>query len=143
LSVKQGLQSRGTIGAAARRELRHFGLLAGLLTAVLLGALIPWLRGHSWPAWPWAVGAALIGCGAICPLTLKYPFAIWNAAGKFLGWLNTRLVLAVLFYGVVTPMGLVMRMMGRDPMARKFDPGAQSYRTLSRRNSIQNLEKPF
>ena len=141
--VKQELQSQPTTDAAMRTELRQFGLLAGSLIAAVLGGLIPWLRGHSCPAWPWVVGAALIGCGAIYPAALRYPFAIWSAAGKLLGWLNTRLILALLFYVVVTPMGLVMRLMGRDPMPRKFEPGAQSYRTPSRRIPIRSLERPF
>jgi hypothetical protein len=141
--MKHQLQSQDTIRVQAYKELRQFGLLAGALIAAVLGVMIPWLRGHPRPAWPWAVGAALIGCGAICPSALKYPFAIWKAAGKVLGWLNTRLILAVLFYAVVTPMGLVMKLMGRDPMARKFDPDAQSYRTPSRRAPIRNLERPF
>jgi hypothetical protein len=145
--VKQELQSQhrsqSTAEAAMRTELRHFGLLTGSLIAALLGGLIPWLRGHSYPAWPWMVGGALIVCGAIFPAALRYPFAIWSAAGKLLGWLNTRLILALLFYLVVTPMGLVMRLMGRDPMARKFEPQAQSYRTPSRRIPIRSLERPF
>jgi hypothetical protein len=141
--VKQELQSQLMIDAAMRTELRQFGLLAGSLIAAVLGGLIPWLRGHSYPAWPWVIGAALIGCGAIYPGALRYPFAIWSAAAKLLGWLNTRLILALLFYVVVTPMGLVMRLIGRDPMARKFEPRASSYRTASRRIPIRSLERPF
>ncbi|HLI64215.1 MAG TPA: SxtJ family membrane protein, partial [Terriglobales bacterium] len=86
-----------TANVQVNKELRHFGLLAGALIAAMFGGLIPWLRGHRCPAWPWAVGAVLIGCGAIYPQLLKYPFAIWTSAGKFLGWLNTRLILGVLF----------------------------------------------
>lgn len=129
--------------AATRRELRQFGLLTGSLIAVLLGGLIPWLRGRSYPAWPWIVGAVLLGCGAIYPAALRYPFAIWSAAGGLLGWINSRLILGLVFYLLVTPMGLVMKLMGRDPMARKFEPGAQSYRVASRRAPAQNLERPF
>ena len=131
------------MNTAARKELRHFGLLTGSLIAVLLGGLAPWLRGHSYPLWPWIVGAALLGCGAIYPAALRYPFAIWSAAGHLLGWINSRVILGLVFYLLVTPMGLVMRLMGRDPMARKFEPGAQSYRVASRRTSAQNLERPF
>jgi Saxitoxin biosynthesis operon protein SxtJ len=128
---------------ARRSELRQFGLVAGALFIVLLGALIPWLRGHSYPRWPWVVGGVLIVVGAVYPDALRYPFAIWSAAGKLLGWINSRVVLAGLFYVVVTPMGLVMRLMGRDPMARKFEPQAQSYRVASRRAPARGLERPF
>jgi hypothetical protein len=126
-----------------RRELRNFGLLAGALFIVLLGVLVPWLRGHSYPRWPWIVGGVLIVVGAVYPKALRYPFAIWSAAGKLLGWINSRIVLGLLFYVVVTPMGLVMRLTGRDPMARKFEPQAQSYRVASRRAPARGLERPF
>lgn len=125
-----------------RSELRKFGFQAGSLFAALAGWLIPWLRGHSYPIWPWVIGAALIGSSVIYPAALRYPFAVWSVTGKLLGWLNSRLILALLFYAVATPMGFVMRLMGRDPMARKFEPLVQSYRVASRRASIQRFERP-
>jgi Saxitoxin biosynthesis operon protein SxtJ len=128
---------------AARRELRQFGLLTGSLIAVLFGGLIPWLRGRPYPAWPWVVGIVLVSAGAIYPASLKYPFAIWSAVGKILGWINSRVVLGLLFYVAVTPIGFVMKLTGRDTMARKFNSDAQTYRVTSRRASIQSLERPF
>jgi hypothetical protein len=128
---------------AERNELRRFGVLGGLAIAVVPGLVIAWLRDHPLPVWPWAAGAALALCGTLYPAALKYPYALWNALGRMLGRINSHLVLAVLFYLVVTPMGLMMRLLGRDPMARKFDPGAQTYRIPSRRAPIHSLERPF
>jgi hypothetical protein len=125
------------------RELRQFGLVTGAAFIVMLGCLIPWLWSRSYPIWPWVAGGVLAGIGLLYPAGLRYPFAIWSAAGKLLGWVNSRIVLAALFYLVVTPMGLVMRLSGRDPMARKFEPQAQSYRVTTRRASARGLERPF
>ncbi len=50
--------------------------------------------------------------------------------GHVMGWVNTRIILGILFYGVVTPMGLIMKLTGRDPMRSAFDPDAQTYRVV-------------
>jgi len=146
--IRTGLAGPGPrLGADTERpprgEWRQFGLVTGSLLVLLFGLAIPWLRGRTFPGWPWAVGAALIGSGALYPPALRYPFAIWSAAGKALGWVNSRLMLALLFYLVVTPMGLLMRLVRRDPMARKFEPGAATYRVASRNPPIKNIERPF
>jgi len=48
--------------------------------------------------------------------------------GEALGWLNTRIILGVLFYALFTPMGLFMRLRGKDPMRRTLAPEVESYR---------------
>ena len=51
-----------------------------------------------------------------------------NELGEVLAWINTRIILGVVFYGVVTPLGLLMRLFSRDPMRRQFDRAGESYR---------------
>jgi hypothetical protein len=60
-----------------------------------------------------------------------------------LGWVNTRIILGVLFYVKILPMGLIMRLCGIDPMARKHDKSASSYRIKSMSVAKERLEKPF
>ena len=50
------------------------------------------------------------------------------AAAEVLGWINTRILLGIVFYGLITPMGLVRRLRGGDAMRRRGDPGAATYR---------------
>jgi hypothetical protein len=52
------------------------------------------------------------------------------ATGQALGWVNTRIILGVVFYGLLTPMGLAMRILGKDPLHRQFDPNSDSYRVV-------------
>jgi len=56
---------------------------------------------------------------------------------------HTRIILGVLFYVLILPMGLIMRLFGNDPMARKWDKSAESYRVESVREPKERLEKPF
>jgi hypothetical protein len=83
---------------------------------------------------PWLVASALWGTGAVAALvTWSAPgagrvlYVGWMLAAVPVGWTLTRLVLAAVYYLVLTPIGLIMRIAGRDPLRRRFDPGAASY----------------
>jgi hypothetical protein len=129
--------------APDRKTLVRFGLLVGGLVAVLFGLLFPWLRGQRFPVWPWAAAAVLCVCALGAPAALAPAYRAWMAVGSALGWVNTRLLLGAVFFLVVTPIGAVMRMTGRDPMHRKFEPGRGTYRIPSARTPRERMEVPF
>ena len=129
--------------APTRKELRNFGLLTGALTAGLFGLLLPLMRRHPLPTWPWIVALALVVPALAWPPALRYVHWIWVRIGLALGWINSRIILTILFFLVIVPMGLVMRAMGRDPVARKLDPEASTYRVPSRIRTRESMERPF
>ena len=53
------------------------------------------------------------------------------------------IILAIVFFGVITPMGLFMRMLGKDPLRRKIDEQAKSYRVVSKARPKNHMERPF
>ena len=55
----------------------------------------------------------------------------------------TPLVLGIVFFGMIAPMALVMRLMGKDPMQRAIDPNQNSYRVKSIKSPKEKLERPF
>jgi len=64
--------------------------------------------------------------------------------GLFMGtYIMTPLIMSIVFYGLFMPFGLIMRLFGKDGMARKLDAKAESYRIESRQPPAKNLEKPF
>jgi hypothetical protein len=123
-------------------ELRNFGLILGALFGAFFGVLPALLRGRI-HRWPWAVAAALWLAALLYPLALKYLYAGWTRLGLALGWINTRIVLTLLFALSIVPTGLVMRMLGRDPMERRFEPERESYRRPSRTRSARSMERPY
>ena len=129
--------------APTRKELRDFGLLTGGLTAGLFGVVFPVLRRHPIPSWPWIVAAILVLPALTWPSALRYPHWVWVRIGFVLGWINSRIILTILFFLVIVPMGLVMRALGHDPVARKLDPGASTYRVPSRVRTPESMERPF
>ena len=59
-----------------------------------------------------------------------------------LGWINTRIILSLIFFLVVLPTGLIMRL-SRDPMRRKWDKAVTSYRIESKQPKTENLKRPY
>jgi len=110
-----------------RRQERSFGFLVGGVFAIL-GAWPAVVHGQPPRVWALVVAALLVLPAAVHPPLLAYPYRVWMAVGRVLGRINTRIILTVFFYMVLTPVGLVMRWMGRDPMRRARDPAAASYR---------------
>ena len=126
-----------------RRELRRFGLLTGGVLAVLFGLGLPWLFDYALPQWPWIAGGVLAAAGLAHPPALGPVYRGWLVFGHALGWVNTRIILGILFYLVVLPIGMLVRLFGSDPMQRGFDAGRPSYRTQTRPPPKDHFERPF
>jgi hypothetical protein len=71
------------------------------------------------------------------------PHKLWTALSEILSWINTRIILGILFYGIFTPLSGILRLMHKDPMARKFEKGETTYRVSAKELSLQQMEKPF
>ncbi len=126
------------------QELRKFGLVMAAAIAVVFGGVLPWLFGRAWPRWPFVVAAAFVVFALALPRALAPVQRGWLRFGHALGAFNSRLVLSLVFFVVVAPLGLVMRLFGKDPIARRRDPAATSYRIVSTVNDDPKaMEKPF
>ncbi len=106
------------------RALRGFGILVGAVL-IILASLVWHLR---MPAIGLAVaGIVLAALGAAAPRLLSIPYRLWMSLALVLGFAMTRLLLTAVFFLLITPVGLLMRLAGRDPMRRKLDPEAPTY----------------
>jgi hypothetical protein len=108
-----------------RRTLRQF---AGL-SLVVFGGLAGWnyfAKGQVVSSAVLAVLAVAIGLPGLVRPRLVRPVYVGAMILAFpIGWVVSRLLLAILFYGIVTPMGLVLRLSGRDPL-RLARPAART-----------------
>ncbi len=85
-----------------------------------------------WPLWPlrapnpyWLGGAgAWLAVALICPRLLAPLYKGWMKFGHALGWINARLILGVVFFALVTPIGLIMRLFGKDPLRMRTKKSA-------------------
>ena len=126
------------------QELRNFGFISGAFVAILFGLLLPWLLVHSIPLWPWIVTAILSSSALLLPSLLAPVYKGWMRVGNALGWINTRIILWVVFHFLLLPIGLLMRLFGKDPMTRKLNREEEiSYRILCPPKNIQQMKEPF
>ena len=108
-----------------RTELRKFALIFG--GALLAFGGLAWYRGSDLATWLAVPGATVILVGLLLPPALRWLFFVWMAIGLVLGTIVTGIILTIVFIIAVTPIGVIMRLSGRDPMHRKLDPQAKSY----------------
>ena len=126
-----------------KKGLRSFGLITGAIVIGLFGLLLPWLFGHGYPKWPWVIAGILWVWALVLPASLWPVYRGWLTIGNLLGWINTRIILGLMFYVILMPIGLIMKLLRKDPLARSFDKAVDSYRTPSRIPDKNHLERPF
>lgn len=126
-----------------RKGLRSFGLTTGAIVAALFGLFFPWLLERSIPLWPWIILAILGSWALVAPASLKPVYRGWMRFGLLLSKITTPIIMGLVFFVVVLPAGLVLRLLGKDPMHRRFDAAAGSYRIESVKPTKENLENPF
>lgn len=127
----------------SRKELRDFGLITGGMAAGVFGLALPLLFDHDFPKWPWIVGSVLIAWALAAPATLKPVYQVWMTIGMALGWVNTRIIMTVMFYLIIVPVGLLRSVTAKDPMARTMSPKEQTYRKASDVPERKHVERPF
>ncbi len=77
--------------------------------------------------WLYGVAVVLFFWGMFSPYTLRPVYIVWMYFTRCVAWFLTTLVLGLVFYIGVTGIGLVMRALGKNPLARKLDPACSSY----------------
>ncbi|NQX87842.1 MAG: sxtJ [Halioglobus sp.] len=125
------------------KDLRKFGLITGAMLILFFYLLIPWIWSfEKRPDWPLVAAGVLASMSVVFPASLRPVYKVWMRFAEALGWLNTRIILSVIFYLMFVPVGFVMRLFN-DPMRRKFDTNADSYRVPSNAVKHENMERPF
>ncbi len=125
-----------------RKGLREFALVSSGVIVGLFGLLLPWLFNLGWPTWPWILAAILVAFGFGAPMALRHVYTLWMQFGLILSRITTPIIMGLVFFLVITPIGLIRRMLSSDPMARKFH-NEESYRVPCKKTLAKNMERPF
>lgn len=104
---------------------RSFGLV--FTAFFLVVALLPLLHGHGVRLWALGLAGVFLILALVTPKLLAPLNRLWTRFGMLLHQIVSPVALAVLFYGVVTPTGLLMRLAGKDPLRLRLDKSANSY----------------
>ncbi len=123
-------------------RLRSFGLLMG--SVFLLVAFWPLLFHDEIPRiWAAIVAAAFIITALLFPASLEFVHRAWMGFGKKLGWINSRILLGILFFGILTPIAWIMSLLGKRPLKLKYDPHAESYRVPKQAREAKHVLRAF
>ena len=124
------------------RKLRSFGLIVATGFAVI--AVWPALfRGQNPRIGALALSLVLSGTALVFPPALKSFHRVWMTAGEALGWLNSRIILSVIYYVVIVPIGAIRRMTGNDPMRRKFEKDAETYKIPRAGRPASHMQRQY
>ena len=102
----------------SKKQLREFGFLIGIGFPIFIGWLIPAISGHLFKTWSLWVGIPSLLLGIIKPSLLFYPYKGWMILGLILGWINSRIILGLIFLLVLQPIALLMKIFGYDPLKK-------------------------
>jgi hypothetical protein len=126
----------------SRKEFRKFGLtVGGIFCAIGLWPAL--FRGQPPRSWALIVGVLLLVPALTMPRVLAPVYRVWMLVGETLGWINTRILLGVVFYLVITPMGVMRRLLGKNAMRLLFEPDVESYRLVKRARPGTHMTRQF
>ena len=128
----------------SRRAEREFGLIVGGVLLLLSGW---WMYRGKFPTvspFTLPVGGLLVLLGLVFPAALVWPNRAWMGLAEALSFVTTRIILAFVFFGIVTPIGFIKRLFGWDPLNRRA-ADSDSYWTpySERQKDPRHYEKMF
>ncbi|MFA5160443.1 MAG: SxtJ family membrane protein [Candidatus Omnitrophota bacterium] len=125
------------------QKLREFGLVVGGVLCTL-GILLLWRGRESYPYFL-VPGLIFVIAGAVSPANLKPLQKAWMTLAILGGWVMTRVFLSILFYLAITPIGLILRLRGKDLLDQKLEPKKQSYWKMRSQTprGLDSYEKQF
>ena len=103
----------------SEKQLQEFGFLIGLFFPIFIGWILPAISGHIFRSWSLWVGLPFLMLAIIKPRLLYYPYKVWIFLGFILGWLNSRIILGLVFLIVLLPISLIMKIFSYDPLRKK------------------------
>ena len=126
----------------SKKDIKSFGITIGIVLFIISGLLIYYDKNaYQLIA---IIASIFTGLGFILPTLLKPIYFVWMIFAAILGWIMTRFILSIVFYFILTPIGLLTRMLGEDFLALKKLPSDSYWNQRDSSKELnQNYEKQF
>ncbi|WP_413683855.1 SxtJ family membrane protein [Prochlorococcus sp. MIT 1011] len=125
----------------SKKKLKEFSYLIGIGLPVIVGWILPLMTGHLFRSWTLWISIPILLTGVFCPYKLSRVYAWWMKLGHILGWINSRIILGLVFLLVLQPIAFFMRLFQYDPL-RKGKTNLSSYKE-DKKNSKVDLTRIF
>lgn len=123
----------------SKNQLRQFGVVFAIGIIIIFGLVLPLMAQKQVPTWVPIATIPVAFLALILPIVLKPFYIVWMKIGAILGWINTRIILGFIYFSVFMPVGLLMSLLGKDPMNRRFKKEMTSYRIISDSTPAKNM----
>tara|TARA_B100000287_G_scaffold157484_1_gene148573 strand:+ start:2971 stop:3381 length:411 start_codon:yes stop_codon:yes gene_type:complete len=125
-----------------KKDLRSFGYTIGIILFIV-SAVLFYYSNYLFQNLA-IIGAIFIGLGVIIPIILKPVYLLWMIFAVILGWVMTRVILSIVFYIIITPIGLITRLLGEDFLNFKISKTDSYWNNRDSSEELnQNYEKQF
>jgi hypothetical protein len=124
------------------RQQRAFGFVVGGGFAVI-GLLPLILRGEQPRIWALAIALTLVAAGLLIPRALRPLHRRWMQLAEVLGWINTRIILLLVYYVIIVPTGTVFRIAGKDLLKLRSSPTDGSYRVARTKRPASHMQRQY
>jgi hypothetical protein len=108
-----------------KSDLRKFGIIVGIVLLIIAGFFF--LKEKESFQLFLTIGTVLFVTGIVIPFTLKPIYWVWMTFATILGWFMTRVILSLLFYVILTPIGLIARSFGKQFLDLKWNKTDNTY----------------
>tara|TARA_X000001036_G_scaffold323813_1_gene302263 strand:- start:4210 stop:4620 length:411 start_codon:yes stop_codon:yes gene_type:complete len=126
----------------SNKDIRSFGITIGIILFIISGVLKYY--GQESYQFIAMIASAFMGLGLILPVVLKPIYLVWMTFAAILGWVMTRVILSIVFYFIMTPIGLITRLLGHDFLKLKKVDSKSYWNIRDSNNEInQDYEKQF
>ena len=119
---------------------KNFGIVFGLVGTII--GCYPLINGEGIRLWALIAAGLFFFFAFFLPSLLKLPNKLWHKFGMLLGSIIAPLAMAVVYFLTIMPIGLLLRLTGRDPLLKKLDKNERSY-WIKRNESIGSMRKQF
>jgi hypothetical protein len=100
-------------------------------------------HGQNVRSWALALSTLLAALALVWPPALKSFYRVWMMIGEVLGAINTRIILGLVYYAAIVPIGAIRRMSGKDPMLLKFDSDAKTYKSPRPKRPASHMQRQY
>lgn len=125
-----------------KTELRKFGFIWALI--FFIAAILPLLKHHEIKLWAIYVSLTFLIVSLVYPQiyqsTRFYP--VWIKFGGLIGKINSKIIITILFYMLFFPIGLIIKISGKDLLNKKIDKTKESY-FIEENGRLVNMENQF
>tara|TARA_Y100001970_G_C13636848_1_gene556889 strand:+ start:170 stop:580 length:411 start_codon:yes stop_codon:yes gene_type:complete len=120
------------------KDLKSFGFTMGLILSIISAALF-YYNNNIFQTIA-ILSSVFIGFGVLLPIVLKPIYMVWMIFALIFGWIMTRVILGIVFYFIITPIGLLTRLLGEDFLGLRI---TNSNSFWNQRNSDDEMNQDY